>query len=95
MKNDDGGPAFPCKGDPVMYGDPDADKPFKKIPGSEENLPGMSVRQWYKGMAIQGMASRLDPSTVRMMHDGTLIASVLAKAAAVIADAAIEEDNNK
>lgn len=48
----DGGPAFPCKGPPMWLSS--KDNPPEMVKGSEANLPGMSLRDWFAGQALSG-----------------------------------------
>jgi len=67
-KRDDGGPMYPH----LM--------PHCQVYHETEMYPGMTMRQWYKGMALAGI--RIDNITVEKM----------AEIAAAIADALIHED---
>ena len=74
----DGGPAFPAP-----------DFAVKDSIGTDaimrlKNLQGMTMRQWYKGMALMGLAA--DPSFNRTVEHSVA-------AAARFADAMIAEDN--
>ena len=79
----DGGPAFP-------------------IPVTEERLPiainGMSLRQWYAGMALQGLLadSRHHAEALARRHgtDSKLV-EIFAKFAFSFADAMIAEEEKK
>lgn len=49
MKTNDGGPAFPCDW-----------KDFQPETGNQvvrEQFPGMSLRDWFAGMALQGLVA--------------------------------------
>jgi hypothetical protein len=50
MKNQDGGPAFPTM--PVKV------KDYNGVGIVVQGTPGMSLRDWFAGMAMQGMMTR-------------------------------------
>ena len=75
-KTDDGGPAFPRSEDAVSNTNKDFD------------LGGMTLRQWYKGQALQGLLASPshDPDNKIWTNDR------LAEYSGIVADAMIEED---
>ena len=81
-KTKDGGPAFPTT------------REIRDSSGQlcgTESFPGMSLRAWLAGMAMQGICSTLTPERVKEHYDGTLGGKIVAKASVVIADAMIAE----
>jgi hypothetical protein len=62
---DDGGPAFPRTGEGVG--------------NKNYDVPGMTVRQWYKGMAIMGKADVVtnDAAIISWAHYAGLLADAL------------------
>lgn len=86
MTKDDGGPAFPVLG----Y--------YKSISGDIRPQPtiydGMSLRDWFAGMALQGMCAHITNEKILDMSNGFLGAATPAKAAYVFADAMLKERNH-
>jgi hypothetical protein len=83
MKTNDGGPAYPCDW-----------KDFQPLTGEQvvrEQFPGMSLRDWFAGMALQGMLSA-NPAMMPEVSDKNVDA-VLAREAYASADAMIAERN--
>jgi hypothetical protein len=78
MTKDTGGPAFP-------------QQEFKQIPGGGghwTNVGGMTLRQYYAGQALMGMAATINAENFLIPnHYGTLIAAACFN----LADAMIEQ----
>lgn len=83
MSEKDGGPAFPCE----AYVQKEERKTFlskKDIPATS----GMSLRDWFAGMAMQGFCSHRDPTGVWVWQHQCAEAVVCAYA---VADAMLAE----
>jgi hypothetical protein len=78
---DDGGPAFPHN--------------LEMEDGSFDQLPGMSLRDWFAGMALQGMcAAPPSPNATLVICDETKWRhDILATAAYMASDAMLAERN--
>lgn len=59
MAINDGGPAFPTMGDDFTAPGPDGSRHPKSAYGFE-GAPGMSLRDWFAGQALQGMLAGAD-----------------------------------
>lgn len=83
MKNN-GGPAFPFNYE-IGFDMPDG----KRVSTKAAN-PGMTMRQWYKGMALQGLMSMVSNRRDHLSADEKV--DVMAKEAGLVADALLAED---
>ncbi len=60
MSANDGGPAFPCPDDYTQEGKP--------VYGPK-NLQGMSLRDWFAGMALQGWLASFGPDAAHPVRN--------------------------
>lgn len=92
MPSDDGGPAFPHEG--------------WNEQGHAETYSGMSLHDWYAGMALQGLAPRADECAteveslrfnegVRPIDMDKLVPPIVARHCYQLADAMIAERNSR
>lgn len=80
-------PAFPMIIDSTEYINRDGNKTV------EYNChPGMTLRQWYKGMALQGIMAVCDSDGDPRYHNNDADAEVAANKAGRYADALLAED---
>ena len=89
MATDDGGPAFPDVRRLEMVhaiGLPDETKEMIYA-----DCKGMSVRAYFAGQALQGLASRLTSERFDLIYGGIQAGGKEAKVAACLADALIAE----
>lgn len=91
MTEKDGGAAFPTKGGLVFYFPENVKEQLQEVEKrvTSEHL-GMTLRDYYAGQALMGLASRLSDQQVKDLADGVKGGAIEAKAASALADAMLQ-----
>lgn len=88
-KSNDGGPAFPSGPQKLMH-------IAEGVPPALIGHYGMSLRDWYAGMALQGLLSNSHPNVVKAFAKISEIADdAFAESAYAFADAMIKQREMK
>jgi hypothetical protein len=71
---------------------PNGGPTFPIVSGDDVLSDGMTLRQYYAGQALMGIANTISPSDLRSLADGITGGKLIARAAFQIADAMIEAE---